>query len=68
MQAQLERLAKLNADYRRKTSLSQRQTAHLVQEKADLQMQLTDKEQQISQIKERLKQDSLDSPAAVSML
>ena len=54
MQQQLERLAKLNVDYRRKTALTQRRSQVLIQEKADLQAQLHDKEQQINQIKEHM--------------
>lgn len=61
MQSQLERLAKLNVDYRRKTTLTQRQAQNLIQEKADLQAQLHDKEQRIMRIKDHIReQDSLD--------
>ena len=38
MQSQLERMAKLNADYRRKTTLTQQRAQNLIQEKADLQV------------------------------
>ena len=55
MQSQLERLAKLNAEYRRKTTLNQKRSENLIQEKTDLQAQLHDKEQQINRIKDRLK-------------
>lgn len=61
MQLQLERLARLNADYRRKTTLNQRQAETLIQEKSDLQAQLHDKEQQISRIKDRLSQHEMAS-------
>ena len=54
MQLQLERLAKLTVDYRRKTALTQKRSQSLIQEKAELQAQLLDKEQQITQIKDNI--------------
>merc|ERR1712226_1058465 len=63
LQSQLERLARINADYRRKTSLTQQKAQALVQEKVDLQTQLHDKEQHISKIKEKMQEmDSMDGP------
>ena len=56
LQQQLERMAKLTVDYRRKTAVTQRQSQKLVEEKADLQAQLHDKEQQIMQIREDINQ------------
>lgn len=65
MQQQLERLAKLNVDYRRKTALTQKRAQGLIQEKADLQAQLHDKEQQITVIRDRvLKEDSDSAPGS----
>ena len=63
-QSQLERLAKLNADYRRKTTLTQQQAKYLIQEKTDLQAQLHDKEQQINHMKENLHHDNPESPSS----
>ena len=63
-QSQLERLAKLNADYRRKTTLTQQQAKHLIQEKTDLQAQLHDKEQQINHMKENLHHETGGSPTS----
>lgn len=59
VQAQLERLVRLNADYRRKTTLTQRQSKNLIQEKAELQAQLHDKEQQISRIHDGMKEHEM---------
>ena len=67
MQAQLKQLAKLNADLRRKNNNTQRQARNLIEERTDLETQLQEKEQQISQIKEKLmNQDSLESPESPS--
>ena len=69
----MERIAKLNADYRRKNRLTQQQATNLIQEKADLQAQLHDKEQQICKIKELMReQDNTEgappSPVRLSTL
>ncbi|ELT88429.1 hypothetical protein CAPTEDRAFT_107521 [Capitella teleta] len=68
MQLQLERLARLNADYRRKTTLNQRQAETLIQEKSDLQAQLHDKEQHITRIKDRLNTHDMSASVEGSLL
>ena len=56
----MERLAKLNADYRRKTNMTQHKAQNLIQEKVDLEGQLHEKEQQINQMKDHIKE--IESP------
>ncbi|XP_064612688.1 RILP-like protein 1 isoform X2 [Liolophura sinensis] len=61
LQAQLERMAKVNADLRRKNTTSRKQARGLLEEKADLQTQIQDKENQIAQIQRLLHdQDSTE--------
>ncbi|CAD5119318.1 DgyrCDS8276 [Dimorphilus gyrociliatus] len=67
LQGQLERLARLNADFKRRNSLTQRHAQSLIAEKVDLQAQLHDKEQQITVIRDRLQQESLDSPTSPTL-
>ncbi|XP_013413976.1 RILP-like protein 1 isoform X2 [Lingula anatina] len=64
LQAQLERMAKVNTDLRRKTNHTTKQAKHLIEEKSDLQVQLQDKEQQIHKIQEMLKQQEVEHHAA----
>jgi seryl-tRNA synthetase len=64
--AQLERIAKVNAEIRRKQRLTAKQARVLITEKADLQTQLQDKEQQIQKIKEHLDKECLESPSSTA--
>ena len=68
MQMQLENMAKLNADIRRRTSQTQQRSQTLITDKAELETQIRDKEQQIQIIKEQLHQDSQERHASVSDL
>ncbi|XP_078598692.1 RILP-like protein 1 isoform X2 [Branchiostoma floridae x Branchiostoma japonicum] len=54
LQSQVERLAKVNHDLRRKQALTQQQGKSLVEEKAHLQASLQGKEQEIAALKDRL--------------
>lgn len=56
-------MAKLTVDYRRKTAVTQRQSQKLVEEKADLQAQLHDKDQQIMKIRENINSEAAQSPS-----
>lgn len=54
-------MAKVNADLRRKNTTSRKQARGLLEEKADLQTQIQDKESQIAQIQRLLHdQDSTE--------
>ncbi|CAH1231357.1 RILPL1 [Branchiostoma lanceolatum] len=54
LQSQVERLAKVNHDLRRKQAITQQQGKSLVEEKAHLQASLQGKEQEITALKDRL--------------
>ncbi|XP_078681057.1 RILP-like protein 1 isoform X5 [Branchiostoma floridae x Branchiostoma belcheri] len=54
LQSQVERLAKVNHDLRRKQAITQQQGKSLVEEKAHLQASLQGKEQEIAALKDRL--------------
>ncbi|XP_046568229.1 RILP-like protein 1 isoform X2 [Haliotis rubra] len=59
--AQLERVAKMNSDLRRKNQTHKKQTAVLLDERADIEVQLKGKEEEVEKIKEILKeQENMD--------
>lgn len=61
LQAQSERLVKINIDLRRKIQSLHRQSKTLIFEKVDIEAQLVEKEQQVTIVKEKLKtQESID--------
>ncbi|XP_064619410.1 RILP-like protein 1 isoform X3 [Lineus longissimus] len=64
--AQLERIAKVNAEIRRKQTVTAKQARVLITEKADLQTALQDKEQQIQKIKEHLDKECVESPSSTA--
>ncbi|KAI0224571.1 RILP-like protein 1 [Lamellibrachia satsuma] len=63
LQSEVQRLVQLNASCRRKTTVTRLQADHLMADKAELQSQLTEKENQILHISHLLKdQDTDPSP------
>lgn len=67
----MERLAKINTDLRRKNVTQRKQARSLLQEKVDLQVLIQEKDQQVSHIKDLLKDQesmepdhSLESPVS----
>lgn len=56
LQAQLERVVKVNSDLRRKNSSQRKQTRTLLEERLELQSQIQDKDKHIHTIKELLKE------------
>jgi len=60
-QSQMERLTKVNADLRRKSTLNTRQTHKLMEDKAELEAKLRDMEQQLLLIKDKLRIHEADS-------
>ncbi|CAH1802472.1 unnamed protein product [Owenia fusiformis] len=66
-QSQLERIAKVNAELRRKCNITRSQACHLIGEKVDLETALQDKEKQIVLIKDTLRcHGSLESDSPTS--
>jgi septal ring factor EnvC (AmiA/AmiB activator) len=51
LQAQLEQIAKVNADLRRKNNTHKKQSQVLLTEKADLEVQLREKDAQVEKVK-----------------
>jgi len=66
LQTRVDQLTKLNNDHRRRSSLTCRQAQQLIEDKAELQALLHDRDQEISHIRDRLKRYSRD--AAVDAL
>jgi len=66
LQTRVDQLTKLNNDHRRRSSLTRRQAQQLIEDKAELQALLHDRDQEISHIRDRLKRYSRD--AAVDAL
>lgn len=64
LQAQLERIVKVNADLRRKNSSQRKQTRTLLEERLELQSQIQDKDKHIQTIKELLKESEAGSSGA----
>ncbi|XP_050408928.2 RILP-like protein 1 isoform X2 [Patella vulgata] len=60
LQLQLERIAKVNADLRRKNNLHTKQSATLIEEQSELAEALKSKDEQVQQIKERLQEQDND--------
>jgi len=61
LQTRIDQLTKLNSDHRRRASLSRRQAQQLIEDKAELQALLHDRDQEISHIRDRLKRYSRDA-------
>jgi len=55
LQAHVEHLTRTNEDHRRRSSIINRQAQQLVEDKADLQAVLHDKEQEVTRIRGQLK-------------
>lgn len=69
MQQQANRLAKLNAELRRKHCVSKRQADQLIEDKAELELRLHAKEQLVKQMRDHVYQPSANQDSrAVSML
>jgi len=66
LQTRVDQLTKLNNDHRRRASLSRRQAQQLIEDKAELQALLHDRDHELSQARDRLKRYSRD--AAVDRL
>ena len=66
LQTRVDQLTKQNNDHRRRASLSRRQAQQLIEDKADLQALLHDRDQEICHVRDRLKRYSRD--AAVDAL
>ena len=56
LQAQLERIAKVNADLRRKANTHKKQSRALLEEKVDLESQLHSKDAEVEHIKKLIKE------------
>ncbi|XP_078335996.1 RILP-like protein 1 isoform X1 [Crassostrea virginica] len=56
LQSQLEQIVKVNSDLRRSNSIQKKQAHTLLEEKSELEAQLTDKEQQIKKITHMIKE------------
>ena len=67
MQFQLERMARLIAEYRRKTTFNQRQAVQLISDKTQLQSQLHAKEKQICLITRRMERSTSGDGAVSSV-
>ena len=61
LQTRVDQLMKLNADSRRRASLSRHQTQQLIEDKAELQAVLHDRDEEICRIRDRLKRYSRDA-------
>jgi len=61
LQTQVDQLTKLNGDHRRRASLSRRQAQQLIEDKAELQALLHDRDHEISRVRDRLKRYSRDA-------
>ncbi|XP_074642765.1 RILP-like protein 1 isoform X4 [Tubulanus polymorphus] len=59
IQSQADRLTKLNSEMRRKYSVTSRQAKHLIEEKADLQSQVQEKDHELVKIKGKLGEDGV---------
>ncbi|XP_052799023.1 RILP-like protein 1 isoform X3 [Mya arenaria] len=69
LQAQSERLVKINIELRRKNQSQKKHARSLINEKSDLETQLAEKEQQVSKVKEMMKdQESMDDGAVTEKL
>lgn len=65
LQAQLERIAKVNADLRRKNSTHKKQARALIEEKVDLETQLHTKDAEVEHIKKiMVEQEKYDEQRA----
>ena len=65
LQTRIDQLTKLNNDHRRRASLSCRQAQQLIEDKAELQSLLHDRDHEISRIRERLKRYSRDAASDI---
>lgn len=61
LQTRIDQLTKLNADHHRRASLTRRQAQQLIEDKAELQALLHDRDQEIARIRDRLKRYSRDA-------
>ena len=61
LQTRIDQLTKLNADHHRRSSLTRRQAQQLIEDKAELQALLHDRDQEIARIRDRLKRYSRDA-------
>jgi predicted ribosome-associated RNA-binding protein Tma20 len=68
LQSQIEQLTRLNAEHRRRSSLTRRQAQQLVEDKADLQALLHEKDHEVNRIRCQLKRYSGDSDPMVLAL
>lgn len=67
LQTQLEQVVKVNTELRKKNQTHKKQSRTLLEEKSELEAQLVDKEHQIKQIQELMKeQESQDGEDKVS--
>ena len=63
LQTRVDQLTKLNNDYRHRSSLTLRQAQQLIEDKAELQALLHDRDQEIARVRDRLKRYSRDAAA-----
>ena len=61
LQTRIDQLTKLNSDHRRRASLTRRQAQQLIEDKAELQSLLHERDHEISRVRDRLKRYSRDA-------
>jgi len=63
LQTRVDQLTKLNTDNRRRASLTRRQAQQLIEDKAELQALLHDRDHEIGRVRDRLKRYVRDATA-----
>jgi len=61
LHTRVDQLSKMNGDLRRRASLTRRQVQQLIEDKAELQAMLHDRDQELAQVRDRLKRYSRDA-------